>query len=344
MNISSKSTNEAVVATVNHNAANHNTVPADIDMSVNVPVTQSQTYDCTTTNTTNRYNTFPSTSSYSTPSNTNTSSQVIKNVPHVPNFTRVYHDNNINYVMDEYCLPIADSFKCGLDTCKFGRECLVAKQSVLLKGTLLQTTSSTLFTSVPPTSKKNRYTLHDTRLLRCFNQSCRKSKFDSSPKEFHYVCFMHMLKHYNPDNKMKMISITSVYDDILDFVGDHVNISCLKEFSTNQLSNLTFPFCGQRCCKTITNYKNKKKNKNNGDSEYAILQSWDNDGSSRNKSSTEVLIEWLTTEENCTNYFGGVNEKGATNGNRKESYHYHIRDLIKSENGEFKTHNMLKLF
>ena len=50
-------------------------------------------------------------------------------------------------------------------------------------------------------------------------------------------------------------------------------------------------------------------------------------------SSIEVLIEWLTTEENATNYFGGLDVDGQTNSNRKETYHHQIRDLIKEENG-----------
>jgi hypothetical protein len=153
MNASASYTAAGAIATANDSIANHNTVPMDIDISNISPVTQSQqTYDTNTPSTINNNHTFVSPSSST--SNRNGSSQTIPNVPHVRNFTRVYHERDINYIMDDYCLPIADSFKCATDTCKFGRECLVAKQSVLLKGHLLQTTSSTLFTSVPPTSKK----------------------------------------------------------------------------------------------------------------------------------------------------------------------------------------------
>jgi hypothetical protein len=142
-----------------------------------------------------------------------------------------------------------------------------------------------------------------------------------------------MLNTNNPGDKMEMIGVKSVYDKLLDYVGDHIDMSCFKEFSYNQLSNLTLPFCGLRCYNSILKLRLKGIS-NNGDSEYAVSQNWDNDGTSNRKSSMEVLIEWITTEENCSNYFGGVNEKGTTNGNRKETYHYHIRDLIQNENGE----------
>ena len=51
----------------------------------------------------------------------------------------------------------------------------------------------------------------------------------------------------------------------------------------------------------------------------------------------EVLIDWFTTEENTSKYFGGVNSNGRISANRKESYHLHIRDMIKEENDKFDT-------
>ena len=202
------------------------------------------------------------------------------------------------------------------------------------RGTLTQSISPTVFTSVPATSKKNNYSRHDVRLLRCFSPACKK-KNSNSPKIFHHVCFMHMLKTVE-EEKMEMIKISSAHDKILDFVGDHVDISCLKNFSSDDLSNLIFPFCGQRCFNYILNYRTKKNPAvSNGDSEYAASCSWDSDGSSKKRTSIQVLIDWFTTEENCSSYFGGVDEQGKTNGNRKDTYHYHIRDLIRNENGKY---------
>ena len=47
-----------------------------------------------------------------------------------------------------------------------------------------------------------------------------------------------------------------------------------------------------------------------------------------------ILIDWLTTEENCSKYFGGIDANGCMNGNRKEAYHHHICDIIRKENGK----------
>ena len=71
-----------------------------------------------------------------------------------------------------------------------------------------------------------------------------------------------------------------------------------------------------------------------GQSEYATVQSWDNDGDANKKSSIQILIDWLTTEENASKYFGGLDIEGRTSTARKETYHHHIRDLIKNENGK----------
>ena len=51
------------------------------------------------------------------------------------------------------------------------------------------------------------------------------------------------------------------------------------------------------------------------------------------KSSIDILIDWLTTEENANKYFGGLDIDGKTSATRKEAYHHHIRDIIKKENG-----------
>ena len=155
-------------------------------------------------------------------------------------------------------------------------------------------------------------------MLTCFSPTC-KNQANNSAKVFHHVCFMHMLKN----EMMEKITIKSAHDKVLDLVDENIDISSLKEFSNYELTNLIFPFCGKRCYNYIINIRNKTTNKE-GDSEYAISHSWDKDGSSKKKTSMEVLINWLTTEENCSSYFGGVDINGKTNGNRKETYHYHI--------------------
>lgn len=144
---------------------------------------------------------------------------------------------------------------------------------------------------------------------------------------------MHMLNLSKETEKMEMITIDSSHDNLLDLVDDKVDMSSLHDFSNLDLTNLIFPFCGKRCLNYIINYRNKAASKG-GDSEYAASQSWDNDGSSKKKTSIQVLIDWFTTEENCSSYFGGVNSQGNTSANRKDTYHYHIRDLIRNKNGK----------
>jgi hypothetical protein len=62
---------------------------------------------------------------------------------------------------------------------------------------------------------------------------------------------------------------------------------------------------------------------------------WDKDSNGgKNPSSIEVLIEWLTTEENASQYFGGVNEAGKTNAMCKEGYHKLIKELILQKTGK----------
>ena len=49
------------------------------------------------------------------------------------------------------------------------------------------------------------------------------------------------------------------------------------------------------------------------------------------------IVDWLVTEENSKLYFGGKNKAGKTSGNRKETYHNLLSDLIKKENGSICT-------
>ena len=81
-------------------------------------------------------------------------SDINQHIPPKDNFQRLFHENDIYYVMDDYCQPVSESFNCKPDQCKFNRECLVSKQRVFTKGKLIKATSPTVFTSVPATSKK----------------------------------------------------------------------------------------------------------------------------------------------------------------------------------------------
>jgi hypothetical protein len=92
---------------------------------------------------------------------------------------------------------------------------------------------------------------------------------------------------------------------------------------------LIFPVCSKRCYKYVSSYNCKKEIVTSNSS------TWEGDGSKDTKSSSEVLINWLTTEENSVNYFGGSDKDGRTSSTRKETYHNQLVDLIKQENGKY---------
>ena len=250
------------------------------------------------------------------------------------NLVSVHHQNKINYVLEEYCLPIEMSLSTTHNRCKFfNRNCMVLKSKILTKGDNISTLSKTVFGIVPGTLKKFNYTILDSRLIKCFNPAC-KGTTNKVPKEFHHVCFMHMMKiQPKTDDEMMFIQLESSTDKILTLVNKTVDMKYVLDLlnETNGTNSLMFPICGKRCYNTIIAHRNKIDP--DGNSEYANLHNWESDGSLHCKSSIDVLIEWFTTEENSNAYFGGVDKEGKTNANRKEAYHHHIRDLIKKENG-----------
>ena len=133
---------------------------------------------------------------------------------------------------------------------------------------------------------------------------------------------------------MKDLKVEVEKDDILDLVEDSVNRESIKNEILSDLTKLIFPICGKRCYNTVSHYRTTKEKKKR-ESEYTIAKCWETDGTIEKKCSMEVLIGWLTTEENCSSYFGGINAQGRTDSNRKETYHFHIRNLIKEENGKY---------
>ena len=177
--------------TINYNDTQDNTLPLQITTNT-IPLSQTLTDNTPTNNITNNSLISPSmtTRMYTISTQLNpTSTQTQEPVPHKNNFERLFCETDIYYIKEQYCQPISESFKGTPDQCKFNRECLVSKQKVLSKGNLLQSTSQTVFTSVPATSKINKYTLHDVRLLTCFNPTCKQKK-NQLPKCFilHVSC------------------------------------------------------------------------------------------------------------------------------------------------------------
>ena len=130
----------------------------------------------------------------------------------------------------------------------------------------------------------------------------------------------HLILENDKDKLLKLIDSNKVED-----------MASIVRHISNDPTKLIFPVCGKRCYNTLSNYRKKEENK--VDSEYATTQNWEKDGTSTKMCSIEVLVDWLTTEENCSKYFGGLDANGRTSADRKEAYHHRIRDLIKAENG-----------
>ena len=191
--------------------------------------------------------------------------------------------------------------------------------------------SPTVFKTKDINNKKYNYGTIDTRLVKCFNKLCKNTN-TKVPKWFHYACYQHMI-HTQVNDDMNYLEYEGVSDKILDQVVGVKNIKHVQEYLNNKENKLLFPVCGKRCFNIVNGTRNKSKPK--GVSEYAATQNWDDDGTTANRSSIKVLLDWLTTEENASSYFGGVDAQGKTNGNRKESYHHYLRELIKKENGTF---------
>jgi hypothetical protein len=97
-------------------------------------------------------------------------------------------------------------------------------------------------------------------------------------------------------------------------------------------SRVIFPICGKCCFNKVTALRNLNEDNVIEEQRNAIFN-WDKDGSDVEKSSIELLIDWLTTEENVSKYFGSCDKYGRTQSERRESYHIRIKDLIKKENG-----------
>ena len=251
-----------------------------------------------------------------------------------PSVVEVHHLSSKNYLLEPYCRPILDiTASSKEDTCKFGRTCIVNKSKIFSYGEHLSHISSTVFKSNRKSSKKFHYDMMDTRLVTCFNKSC-KSTNTKFPKTFHYICFQHMMTA-SSNHDMQFIEIEKEDDNILKQITEEVNMKKVMDVLKHKQTKLLFPVCGKRCYNTVIHLRNKKDPKK--DSDYAAAKSWESDGNVIKglRSSIEILIGWLTTEENASKYFGGIDKNGRTSATRKEAYHYHIRDVIKSENGKY---------
>ena len=243
----------------------------------------------------------------------------------------VHHNNTVSYVLNAYCLPISDTFNSSLDTCKYNRNCVVSRSKIITNGKLLRSMSPTTFSSDDCTLNKYKYEYMDTRLIRCFNCLSKNKEKDTS-KQFHYVCYKHMMATQNK-KEMTNLVIRSSDDKLFSMIHKSVDKDVVRDKLLKDSTEIVVPICGKRCYNSLIN--NSKKIDTKEESEYALTQSWEKDGGNNKRTSIQVLIDWLTTEENCSSYFGGLDTEGRTSSTRKEAYHHRIRDMIEKENGKF---------
>jgi guanylate kinase len=105
----------------------------------------------------------------------------------------------------------------------------------------------------------------------------------------------------------------------------------IKQFPTMN-TKLIFPLCSKRCFNLLESLRRKKeerKREKEKKKEDKLKQAtsqcknsctttpaiWDKDGTDGKKSSIRILIDWLTTEGNLSDYFGGLDKHGKTNAN-----------------------------
>ena len=246
---------------------------------------------------------------------------------------RLHHEESSNYVLEPYCRPISDTFTPPKNmSCKYTRQCIVLKSKVLSLGDPLPSLSETAYKNKIPFTKVN-YINMDTRFVHCVNKSC-KSTNPSLSKCFHFICYKHMMTTCKK-GAMKELIFRGPSDKIIEQLHKGIDIKSIHNSIEEDNTNLIIPVCGKRCYNSVCKKLKKSKEPINGMTSYEKIKSWDKDGDENRKSSIEVLIDWITTEENASKYFGGLDIDGKTSSTRKEAYHHHIRDLIKEENGKF---------
>ena len=247
------------------------------------------------------------------------------------------------------------------EACKFrDRGCIVKSWNLASKNVqdkFVKSSSSiqpeqTVFPVPTSKQKNNGLFLADTKLITCSNPSCIKIDEDGNeiPTVFHYCCYVNMrvLQEFNDLE----------YDDELDKLGPAQN-EIVKKLRTKYVGKQTIilPVCRKGCYNKIlknrkmvenenknidsskksSNTRSRKKNITSNRNSVAGNLRWNSDSKEGSRSSEEILVHWLTDEENAEKYFGGNHgSKNQVNGIRKDMYHSQISRLIFEENGKEK--------
>jgi hypothetical protein len=189
-----------------------------------------------------------------------------------------------------------------------------------------------------------QYTKLDSRYVQCFMPNCVERE-PKVAKVFHFACHIHN-SNQKSDYGFELVQYKGGDDVLLNQVkNDDEELKIrIREFPILN-TKLVFPMCSKRCYNVLEKLRQRNKDdvvgtkngvnkKNKTVNESVTPAIWDKDGADGKRSSIRILIDWLTTEGNLSDYFGGVDKNGFTNANRKETYHNLLATTIKNENGE----------
>jgi hypothetical protein len=133
----------------------------------------------------------------------------------------LHHEQENHTVLSQYCLPINTSLTNDVSLCKFGeRSCVVYKAKLLTKGSNIPQLSSTVFSASTENYGKYKYSIMDTRLVKCFNPNCIDTKTNRD-KMFHHICFMHSFT-LKTNKGTELITLDKCQDNITGLIkSDH---------------------------------------------------------------------------------------------------------------------------
>jgi hypothetical protein len=253
-------------------------------------------------------------------------------------FIPLYHEEKKYYILKQYSQSSSSTHQDSY--CRFPKRfCVVSRTKIRKSGTKLQNISETVFS--PDQNEKKQMGLKkiDTAMVTCFLPTCMDCVTNQS-KTFHFCCYAYDVTTKQEEG-LCMAQCTGTDDVLLDHITD-----CDDEMKNKVLNfskadgKLVFPLCTKRCYNSLLSMRNKhkkllesnnkkiptSKNKNSkkiGESlnNFQTPPNWDRDGGEGKKSSIVVLVDWLTTEENITQYYGGLDTEGNTSANRKNAYH-----------------------
>jgi hypothetical protein len=234
-------------------------------------------------------------------------------------FVRVFHEESAFTVLSKYCLPVSQTRLDDNYVCKFPNRYCVMKQCKIFEGiggTNVPELSETAFEPNPKHAGTLIYAIVDVQIIKCCKPTCTNG-LDGSAKLFYYSFFIHSFAI--PDNRsMEIVELLSEDDKVLNFLNIKEPILTKVINAFKKGAQIVFPCCGKRCSKMVLASRKECKKK----SEQAIASTsidskltppyWDKDSTDKCKSSIDVIIHWLTTEENATKYFGGLDKDGKT--------------------------------